>query len=152
QIGNVELGVLRTSPPSAARRRSATRTRPRAARARERAVLAQHVVFLALVVVAQDVVGLVDLLEALRRLRVVWFAVRVILLGELAEGLFDLIGCRVFSDAKDPIVVALLGHSWSGVGGGSGRAITGPTLPREHHDPRRTDQRVAELVTRLQDG
>src|SRR5262249_62427481 len=44
---------------------------------------------LALAVVAQDLVGAVELAEALRRLRIAFVGVRVQLLGELAIGALD---------------------------------------------------------------
>src|SRR3954471_136543 len=67
------------------------------------------VVLLALVGVAHDVVGRLDLLEALLGLRVVRVAVRVVLARELAVGLLDLVGRRLALDAQDGIWVSL-GH------------------------------------------
>src|SRR4051794_232200 len=67
------------------------------------------VVLLALVRVAHDVVGGLDLLEALLGLGVVRVAVRVVLARELAVGLLDLLGRRLAVDAEDGIWVSL-GH------------------------------------------
>ena len=58
-------------------------------RAPQRAVGAEAVVLLAFLWVAQDGVGLVDLLEALLGLIIARIAVGVILLGELAEALAE---------------------------------------------------------------
>jgi hypothetical protein len=67
------------------------------------------VVLLALVRVADDVVGRLDLLEALLGRRVVRVAVGVVTARELAVGLFDLVGRRLAVDAEDGVWVAL-GH------------------------------------------
>src|SRR5204863_576196 len=63
------------------------------------------VVLLALVRVAHDVVGGLDLLEALLGLGVVGVAVRVVLPGELAVGLLDLLGRGLLVDPEDLVRV-----------------------------------------------
>src|SRR5690606_24874823 len=63
-------------------------------------VAAAAVVLLALLLVAQRVVGLLDLLEALGRLRVVRVAVRVVLARQLPVLLLDVGGAGVLTDAE----------------------------------------------------
>ena len=97
-------GCDRMSPkPPVRSRRSRPRRRPH--RRRRPAAGAEEdpaaVVLLALVRVADDVVGRLDLLEALLGLRVVRVAVRVVLARELAVGLLDLVGRRLAVDAED---------------------------------------------------
>ena len=57
----------------------------------------------ALVGIAEEVVGLADLLEARLGLRVAGVAVWVVLAGELAVGLLDLRGGRLAIDAEDAV-------------------------------------------------
>ena len=74
-------------------------------------VRAEGVVAPALLLVGQDLVGLVDLLEALLGGLVLRIEVRVELACELPVRLFDLVGRRVPGDAKRLVVVAKLdGH------------------------------------------
>src|SRR5207253_3143571 len=110
--------------------------RPRAApRSRERPVAPQLVVLLALLGIAQHVVRFVDLLEALRRLRLVGVAVGMVLLGEPAKRLLDLVGGRRLRNTQDLIVVLLAGHL---------RSVSRPTpVPPQHHHSRRPDQGTA---------
>src|SRR5207245_11372951 len=82
------------APPSA-------RPPPRAAvtaRTGEGAVPAELIVLLALRGIAQHVVRLVDLLEALGRLGFAGLAVRMVLLGQSAEGALDLVDGRSLRD------------------------------------------------------
>src|SRR5256884_907096 len=102
QVGKVELGAR---PPA---RRAA---RPTAApRSRERPVAAQLVVPLALLGIAQHVVCFVDLLEAVRRLWLVGVAVGMVLLGEPAKRLLDLVGGGGLRDTEDLVVISLRCH------------------------------------------
>jgi len=55
-------------------------------------------------------VRLVDLLEALGRLRVVGVAVGMVLLGEATERLLDLVRLRRLGNPERLILVALLSH------------------------------------------
>src|SRR4051794_17764229 len=64
------------------------------------------VVLLALVRVAHDVVGRLDLLEALLGRLVAGIAIRVVLARELAVRLLDLLGRRLAVDAQDGIWIA----------------------------------------------
>ena len=77
---------------------------PGAAEAADRPVRADLVVLLALVGVADDVVGGADLLEALLRARV---GVRVVLLRQLPVGARDLLVRRRRDDAEHLVVVLL---------------------------------------------
>src|SRR5262249_31363078 len=69
----------------------------------------EAVVLLALLLVAQNGVGLGDLLELVLRFLVPLVLVGVVLLGEVAIRLLDLFVSSVFLDPEDVIVV-LLGH------------------------------------------
>src|SRR4051794_7519481 len=71
---------------------------------------AAAVVGLALVGIAQQVVGLLDLLEALLGLLVVRVAVGVVLTDQLAVGLLDLVGRRRALDSEHLVGITLLGH------------------------------------------
>ena len=64
------------------------------------------VVLLALVGVGERVVGLLDVFETLLGSGVVRIAIRVVLAGQLAVGLLDLVGARLPPDAKDLVEVA----------------------------------------------
>src|SRR5207247_2841959 len=87
EIGEIEID----GPPR-------TLGRPRCSRIG--AIAPQLVILPPLVGVAQDVVRLVDLLEALGRLRVAGVAVGVVLLGEPATRLLDfMLRCRLRGDA-----------------------------------------------------
>ena len=66
---------------------------------------AAAVVLLALLRVAQDVVGRLDLLEALLGLLVAGIAVRVVLARQLAVGLLDLLGRGLLVDPEDLVRV-----------------------------------------------
>src|SRR5204862_1177367 len=77
---------------------------------RERSVAAQLVVLLPFGGIAQHVVRFVDLLEALRRLRLVGITVGMVLLGESAKRLLDLVRGRRLGHAESLIVVLLAGH------------------------------------------
>ena len=68
-------------------------------------VRAQLVVFLPLGRIAQNLVGLVDLLEFLFRLLFVFGHVRVVLARELAEGFFNFVLARAARDAEHSVVV-----------------------------------------------
>ena len=63
-----------------------------------------------LVRLAQDGVGLRGLLELDLGARVPLVAVRVVLQRQLAVGLLDFVLTGAFVDAKDFVVVALIGH------------------------------------------
>ena len=71
---------------------------------------AAPVVGLALLGIREQVVGLLDLLEALLGLLVVRVAVGVVLADQLAVGLLDLVGRRRPLDSQDLVGIALLGH------------------------------------------
>ncbi len=68
-------------------------------------VLAEAVVLLAFVGVAEDFVGLADLAEGLAGVGVVFVDVRVVFARELAVGAFDLIGRGRAGDAEGLVVV-----------------------------------------------
>ena len=104
---------------------------------------AAAVVLLALVGVAEDVVGRRDLLEALLGLLVARVAVRVVLARELAVGLLDLVRRRLLVDAEDLVEVAL-GHvapsRHDDLGGPQdvvAVAVAGAGRPRRRARPRR---------------
>src|SRR5207249_3409448 len=78
--------------------------------ARERSIAPQLVVLLPLVRVAQDVVRLVDLLEAVGGLRIVGIAIGMVLLREAAKRLLDLVGGRRLGHAEDLVIVSLRSH------------------------------------------
>src|SRR5205807_1751769 len=100
-----------TGRESGARRAARPAARPTAApRSRERPVAAQLVVLLTFFGIAQHVVCFVDLLEALRRLWLVGVAVGMVLLGEPAKRLLDLVRGRRLRNTQDLIVVLLAGH------------------------------------------
>ena len=69
--------------------------------------LAQLVVAGALLGVAQDLVGLVDLFKAVLGLLVAGVAVGVIFHGQVAVDLFDLVGTGAARDAEDLVVVVI---------------------------------------------
>jgi len=74
---------------------------------------------LALLVVADDLIGGVQLRKARRRFRIVLIGVRVQLLGELTEGAFDLRFVRGLRNPQDLIGVAhrvSFSVKWSSVG------------------------------------
>ncbi len=71
--------------------------------------MAEPVIGRALVVVLQDVIGLVDFLEADFAVVVAGIAVGVVLLGETAIGGFDIRDARRLFDSED-VVKALLRH------------------------------------------
>src|ERR1019366_5350907 len=89
-----------------AERAAAGRARPEAApeSAGYRPLLADFVVFLALVGVAQHVIGRADLLEAFLRTRI---GIRVILLGQLSIGARDLLVGGPRNDPEHLVVVLL---------------------------------------------
>src|ERR1019366_9238828 len=84
--------------------RACRRTRPPRAAAEERAGV---VILLAPLLVGQHVVRLGDLLEALLGFRVALVGIRVVLAGQLAIRLLDLIGARVLGDGEALVVVLL---------------------------------------------
>jgi len=96
EIGEIEID----GPPR-------TLGRPRCSRIG--AIAPQLVILPPLVGVAQDVVRLVDLLEALGRLGF-GVSIGMVLLGEPAERLLDLVHRRGLGDAKDLIIVLRGGH------------------------------------------
>src|SRR2546426_10728157 len=106
--------------------------------ARERSIAPQLVVLLPLVRVAQDVVRLVDLLEAVGGLRIVGITIGVVLLGEAAKRLLDLVGRRRLGHSEDLVIVSLRSHLLP---------VPAPPcftlLPLQHDHPRRPDERVA---------
>src|SRR5207237_5702125 len=125
QIGEVELHA--GAPGRAAR------PTPAAPGARERPVAAQLIVLLPLLGIAQHVVRFVDLLEALRGLRLVRVTVGMVLLREPAKRLLDLVRGRRLGHAEDLIVVPLTCHL---------RFALPPSLvrrPLQHHHARRSD-------------
>src|SRR5262249_140232 len=77
---------------------------------RVHAGVAVRVVGLALVGLAEDLVGFLRLLELLLGVLVVRIAVRVELHRELAIGLLDVVLGRILVHAEDFVVVALLGR------------------------------------------
>ena len=69
------------------------------------------VVFSALLRIAQDLVGLVDLLELFLSRLLVLCQVGVMLSGKFAEGAFDLVSRGCLGDAQGLVVLAeLCGH------------------------------------------
>jgi hypothetical protein len=106
-----------------ARARAATRTTARgvarpattllalAAESSECAKAAHLVVLLALLLIAQDVVRLGDLLESIGRLRIALVRIGVVLLCETAIGLLDLFLRRGRGHPEDLVVILALGHS-----------------------------------------
>src|SRR5690606_30609715 len=92
----------RTEPAARAPR---VRARPTEPEPGERPHLAELIVLLPLLRVGQDRVRLPDLLEALRRARVVPVRVRMVLLGELAIRPLDLVGRGTLRHAQDLIVI-----------------------------------------------
>jgi hypothetical protein len=88
----------------------------------------------ALLRVGEDLVGFLGLLELLLRLGVVRIAVRMVLHGQLAVGLLDLVVRSVAVDAEDFVVVALFAmsdHSRAITCKGriEGRVVCGPSNP-----------------------
>jgi hypothetical protein len=69
----------------------------------------QGVILFALLGIAEHFVGLVDLLELLLGGLLVRGRVRMILAGQFAEGLFDVVRCRVTRDAEGGVVILELG-------------------------------------------
>src|SRR5206468_4749709 len=108
----LEIDRLRLSAPRA---RSASR--PRATKTPEPAVKCTEpthlVVLLPLLRIAEDVVGLRDLLESLRRLGIALVRVRVVLLGELAVRLLDLVLGSAGAYAEYGVEVLRLWHGRS---------------------------------------
>jgi hypothetical protein len=72
---------------------------------------AELIVLGALVGIAEDLVGLVDLLEFFLGFLVAGVIVRVILQGQLAVRLFDLLGAGALGDAQHLIVVSFFCHT-----------------------------------------
>jgi hypothetical protein len=85
--------------------------------------VAELVVGLALLIVRQDLVGLVHFLEASLGLGVARVPIRVVLHGLFSVGLAQLVGAGAFRAAEHFVVVTLLGH------GGSQRADEGAFTP-----------------------
>src|SRR5206468_12825508 len=75
-----------------------------------RAVAAQPVVALALLGIAQDVLRLVDFLEAVRRLGVAGIAIGMVLLSEPTKRLLDFVHRRRLRDPEDLVIVLRRGH------------------------------------------
>src|SRR6266480_4985314 len=99
QIGHIEVGIGAWCRP-------ATAPVPLTG-ARERSIAPQLIVLLSLLRVAQDVVRLVDLLEAVGGLRIVGIAIGMVLLREAAKRLLDLVGGRRLGHAEDLVIVSL---------------------------------------------
>ena len=110
-----------TSPGSKPPPAAAAAGPPAAAEAEQRAA----VVLLALLGVAEDVVGGLDLLEALLGPRVARVAVRVELARELAVGLLDLVVGRLLLDAQH-LVEVLTGHGYAATTTLAGRRTSSP--------------------------
>src|SRR5262249_39066103 len=106
EIRNVEVAAFLLGAPAAPTAAEPAASSP----AGKRTVAAQLIVLLALVNVAQHVVRLIDLLEAVGGLRVVGVAVRMVLLREAPERLLDLVRGGGFGDSQHLIVVALCCH------------------------------------------
>ena len=68
------------------------------------------VIFLALLLVGEHLVGLVGLLEALLAFLVAGVQVGMVLPGDFAVGFFDLIGRGALVHAQDLIIISLLCH------------------------------------------
>src|SRR6266699_7225712 len=96
--------------------------------------------------VAEDVVRFVDFLEVLSRLGVVGIAVGVVLLREAPERLLDLVGRRRLRDTQDLIVVPLGWHLLLS----RPLSVLPPPSPRQDLDAGRANERLAQLVSRLQ--
>jgi hypothetical protein len=80
--------------------------------------MAEAVVLGPLLLVAEDVIGILHFLEAALGLLVAGIAVGMIFAGQLAVGLLDLVVCGVALDAQDVVVIA--GHSRSPAGDSQG--------------------------------
>ena len=93
--------------------------------------VAEAVVSGALLVVFQNLVGLVDRLEAVLGLLVARIAIRVKSESLLAIGLLEVVLAGVARNAQDAIVV-LLGHRWLSANNRTGFAST-RTAERRHH-------------------
>ena len=73
--------------------------------------MAELVILRALVGIGQHLVGLIDLLEALLAFLIARMQVRVVGLGLLAVGFFDLVlGC-VLLDAEHFIIISFFSHT-----------------------------------------
>src|SRR5947209_6257039 len=96
------------------------------------------VVLLALLGVAEHVVGLGDLLEARLRLLIAGVAIGVVLARELAVGLLDLIGRGLLVHPQGGVKVLAGGHRLA------------PRLAR-HHDPSGPDDALAQAIAGLVD-
>ena len=73
--------------------------------------MAELVILRALVGIGQHLVGLVDLLEALLAFLIARMQVRVVGLGQLAVGFFDLVlGCTLF-DTEHFIIISFFSHT-----------------------------------------
>src|SRR5690606_26237151 len=102
QATEVQVLGRRTEPAARAPR---VRARPAEPEPGERPHLAELIVLLPLLRVGEDRIRLPDLLEALRRTRVVPVRVRMVLLGELAIRPLDLLGRSALRHAQDLIVI-----------------------------------------------
>src|SRR5207247_2979905 len=112
--------------------------------ARERSLAPQLVVLLPLGRAAQDVVRLVDLLEAVGSLRIVGITIGVVLLGEAAKRFLDLVGRRRLGHAEDLVIVSLRSHLLP---------VHAPpcftSLPLQHDHPCLPDDCVAHPISGL---
>ena len=73
--------------------------------------MAELVILRALVGIGQHLVGLVDLLEALLAFLIARMQIRVVGLGQLAVGFFDLVlGCTLF-DTEHFIIISFFSHT-----------------------------------------
>src|SRR5207302_1066610 len=95
-----EIREIEVDPPGAGRTGASAPTR-----ARVRAIASQLIVSLALVRIAQHIVRLVDLLEALRRLRHSATALGMLRQGDPAERLPGLLPRRGLTEPRDPVTV-----------------------------------------------
>src|SRR5258705_1124539 len=120
-VERVRAGLARVDPLESARLLSAL---PEALPLRTDGVVA-----LALLGIGEDLVGLVDLLEALLRLGFL-VDVRMVLARELAVRLLDLLGARILRDAECLVVVLVLDrHSYLS----QGRNPLQPPLQQRGH-------------------
>ena len=101
----------REDVPEVAEVAEALEARAAEAGARVEGGVAVLVVLRALVVVGEDLVGLVDLLEALLAGLVARMQIGMVLLGELSICFFDLLGARALLQAEHLVVIAFVCHS-----------------------------------------
>ena len=76
--------------------------------------MTELVVTLAFFGVVENLIGFADLFEFLSRFFVVGVAVRVVLHGQLAVGLFNFVSARGLADAEQLVIIAFVGSHIAG--------------------------------------